>query len=116
MTSISRQAFIDSERVRWSHRKILLNQFQKGFKGTNRQLAKRVRMPYEAVHKRTSELLNDGKITIIGSIDCDGYQNSVYKLSSEPELFTVKKITFSQWAKKNHPDIFAEYEKFLIKT
>lgn len=111
MTAQSKQAFADSAEVRWSHRKILFNQFQHGFKGTNRELAKKVVLSYEAVHKRTAELLQDGKIVITETIDYNGYQNSVYELNKEPELFTVKKLTLAQWLKNKHPEIFAEYSK-----
>lgn len=111
MTAQSKQAFAESKQTRWTHRNILFNQFKRGFKGTNRELAKVVVLPYESVHKRTAELLQEGKIIITGSVDCDGYQNSVYCLNKEPELFVCKKLTLRQWLKNQHPEILEQFEK-----
>ena len=68
-------------------------------------------LPYESVHIRTAELLQDGKIIITGSVDCDGYKNSVYCLNKEPELFVCKKLTLRQWLKNQHPEILEQFEK-----
>ena len=110
MTAQSKQAFAESKEVRQTQKKIILKAFLMGFKGTNRELAQHAGLSYETCHKRTAELLQESKIIITGSVDVDGYQNSVYKLNNEPELFVCKKLTLRQWMKINHPEILQQHD------
>ena len=112
-TTASKQAFIDTQNVkrRESHRKQITRVMQSGIWLTNRGISLRTGLDYEQVHKRTSELVQDGTLRIVAAEFESGNLCSVYKINEELMLFPVKKLRCSEWLKINHPAIFDEWEK-----
>jgi len=87
---------LPNQDTRWTHRRIAHNAL-KGCELTIREVAAKVRKPYNAMQKRISELLEDEMIVECGEKDENGQANSIYKHNPNPP--TEKKPTFIQYAK-----------------
>lgn len=111
-TTASKEAFKSTQnRVkRESHRKQITRLMQSGIWLSNRGISERTGLSYEQVHKRTSELVQDGTLRV-SAVDIEnGNYCSVYKINDELMLFPVKKLRCAEWLKINYPYIFAEWE------
>lgn len=97
--------------ARWTHRRIISHFLMTSKERlTSREIAARTRLNHSQVHKRISELIDEGKIVVCG-VKLEGKNhNGVYKFNPEPVLFPVRKITLRQWLKQNNPEILHKYE------
>jgi DNA-binding Lrp family transcriptional regulator len=100
----------------WTHRRIIEHFMRQcGESLTNREIAARVRLSYPQVHKRTAELEDAGTLLNINTKIENGNKCSVYKFNPEPQLFPLpKQLSFTAWAKKEHPEWIFEYEVKML--
>jgi hypothetical protein len=97
-TTASLKALINpnNQKTRWTHRKIAHNAL-KGCELTNREIAAKVRLKYEEIWKRTSELHMADMIIIVGEKLENGQPNSIYAHNPNPPK--EKKLTYPQYCK-----------------
>jgi len=112
-TTSSQQAYLSNEnRVkRESHRKQITRLMQSGIWLTNRGISLRTGLSYEQVHKRTSELVQDGTLKIVAAEFESANLVSVYKINEELMLFPVKKLRCAEWLKINYPEVFEQWQQ-----
>jgi DNA-binding Lrp family transcriptional regulator len=113
-TTASLKALTDpnNQKTRWTHRKIIYNALR-DCKLTNREIAAKVRLKYEQVWKRTSELHMADMIIIVDEKEEDGQANSIYMINPNPTDTSKIKIKFKDWAKKEYPNIWTEYRTLI---
>ena len=80
----SRKAFHAEERKKSAkeHKKMILGFLEGNTARSNRQLAEELSLNYGQVQKRTSDLMKEGRLSIAGTIEEDGYSNSLYQFES----------------------------------
>ena len=110
-TQASLQAFSDPENKqrRITHKQKCYDGLI-GKKLTIRELAREIGLTYNQTQKRISELMEEQTISICGEKMEEGNDNSIFCINREPLLFQFKKLSFTEWAKKNRPQWVHEYE------
>ena len=116
MSKASIEAFLKpvNAKTRWTHRMISFHAL-KGCELTIREIASKVRLPYNAVQKRISELLEDGLIVVCGHKEEGENTNSIFKVNPEPPKYSARKPTLYKWLSEMHPNIMHEYETLIEK-
>lgn len=93
---------------------IILNYLQNNGVATNRQIAKGTTLSYNQAQKRTSDLLNEGRVTVAGSIIEGERNNSVYSYESMEIKKSPRRSKYSIFkdiVKSQFPNWFDAIEK-----
>jgi len=114
MTKQSKTSYFNEGNAqrRETHRQKCLKGLEREPNGlTYMQLAAKIGLSFEQTWKRLSDLHADNLVMIAGTTDT----YSRYRLVREPGLFKPEKVpTFTQWAKKNRPEIWRDYEVLIL--
>ena len=112
MNQNSLKAYFDESNQRKfnSHKAIIFRELSKTPYQHSYQIARNVKLVNEEVKKRLTDLLNEGSIMVTGSVEYHGNTVSIYKVISDPDPYSFRKLTLRTWMKDRHPDILKEYD------
>ena len=115
-SSISAYKDEQNKQRRISHKERIMNvmSYDKSMILTNRNIARWTGLTYSQVWKRTAELVQEKKLKEVGETVENCQHVTLYQFNSEPLLFPVKQITWSEFAKKEAPELWRKYQ-VLIK-
>ena len=112
MNKNSLKAYFDESNQRKfnSHKAIIFRELSKNPCQHSYQIARNVKLSNESCKKRITDLLNEGSIIVTDSVKYHGNTVSIYKVISDPDPYSFRKLTLRTWMKEHHPDILKEYD------
>lgn len=112
-TTASKQAYFnpDNQVRRISHKKQCYNALIGEKVGlTYIEVAVKTGLTLQQCWKRLSDLHTEKAIYLADTKRLNGSVYSVYRISTQPQLFQTPKLTFKQFVKQKYPNILHEYE------
>jgi hypothetical protein len=116
MTNNSINAFYSTVEMRQTNKQKVLECLKTERNQSRLEVGRKTGLGGFESQRRLSDLMNEGKIIITGRRKHGKHEISLYSVTEQLELFTVKnRPSFAKWAKQTHPEIWEKYRVLILK-